>query len=569
MGRTMLGAIRNSVASRTSTPVPFASRAQSYALGGLGRRGTTAQLESMGSVSTLFAIVNRTAKAEAQVDWKLWRKATSGKDEDRVEVTSHAALDLWNRPNAFYTQSVLVEASAQHKQLTGEQWWVIARDERSSIPLELWPVRPDRIEPVPDPEKFIAGYVYTGPNGERVPLSTEDVIFIRTPHPTDPYRGIGPVQALLTDLDAVRYSAEWNRNFFLNSAEPGGIIEVPNALSEPDFNQLRDRWAEQHRGVANAHRVAILEHGVWKDRKYSQRDMQFVELRHVGQEIIREAFGFPKPMLGTVDDVNRANAEAGEVMFARWLVVPDLEAVKDALNNQLLPLFGTAARGLEFDFENPVPEDRELTARELTAKADAARTLVDAGFSPEAVLSAVGLPEIAAAPAAGGEGQATPRELADMIQSIYLGVDTVITWDEARAIVNRAGGDLDLSVQPPATIRRYARPGSSSTPEPPKAPEDAPEGEAASSLPLGPELAAHLGIPDVQAAQRWEAVSEDDDNTCEPCRDNNGQLYRNRAAAYRDYPGGSGYIHCEGAQFGNDCRCKVVKRGKATKGDDE
>jgi HK97 family phage portal protein len=537
MGRTMLGAILNRVTAQTNTPVPFASRAQSYALGGFGRRGTTAELESMGSVSTLFAIVNRTAKAEAQVDWKLFRKAKSGKDEDRVEVTSHAALDLWNRPNAFYTQSVFVEAGAQHKQLTGEQWWIIARDERSPIPLELWPVRPDRMRPVPDPEKFISGYMYTGPNGEQVALRIEDVIFIRTPHPTDPYRGIGPVQALLTDLDAVRYSAEWNRNFFLNSAEPGGIIEVPNALSDPDFDQLRERWNEQHRGVANAHRVAILEHGVWKDRKYSQRDMQFVELRHVGQEIIREAFGFPKPMLGTVDDVNRANADAGEVMFARWLCVPDLEAVKDALNNQLLPLFG--ARDLEFDFENPVPEDRELAAKELAAKAAAVRELVDAGvYGPEA-LEAVGLPVMAF----GQPGADQDREL---LIKLVTGAPLL-----APTILPMLGFTMP---DPPAA---------------PKEPAASEEPEAATNaLPLGPEMAAMLGIPDVQAAQRWVAVSEDDDNTCEPCRDNAGQTYRNRAAAYRDYPGGSGYIHCVGAEFGNDCRCKVVKRGKSNEGEE-
>lgn len=537
MGRTVLGAILNRVTSQASTPVPFASRAQSYALGGFGRRGTTAQLESMGAVSTLFAIVNRTAKAEAQVDWKLWRKAKSGKDEDRVEVTSHAALDLWNRPNAFYTQSVFVEAGAQHKQLTGEQWWVIARDERSSIPLELWPVRPDRIEPVPDPEKFISGYMYTGPSGERVALRIEDVIFIRTPHPTDPYRGIGPVQALLTDLDAVRYSAEWNRNFFLNSAEPGGIIEVPNALSDPDFDQLRERWNEQHRGVANAHRVAILEHGVWKDRKYSQRDMQFVELRHVSQEIIREAFGFPKPMLGTVDDVNRANADAGEVMFARWLVVPDLEAVKDALNNQLLPLYGPTARDLEFDFENPVPEDRELAAKELASKAAAVRELVEAGvYGPEA-LEAVGLPVMAF----GQPGADQDRELlVRLVTRAPLLAPTILPM---------LGFDLPAPPAAPAASAGPAVPDSG-----PVEPEN--------GLPLGPELAAMLRVPDVQAAQKWVAVSEDDDNTCEPCRDNNGQTYRNRAAAYRDYPDGSGYIHCVGAEFGNDCRCKVVKRGK-------
>jgi HK97 family phage portal protein len=414
VGRTLFGSLANALRARpTTTPVPFASRYQSYGHGLFGsNRGTTAELGAMGSVSTLFAIVNRTAKAEAGVEWGLYRKAKSGKKEDRTPVTSHAALDLWDKPNDHYTQSVFVEAVAQHKQLTGEQWWVIAYDERSTIPLELWPVRPDRMTPVPDPETFLSGYMYTGPDGQQVALRKEDVVFIRTPHPEDPYRGIGPVQALLTDLDAMRYSAEWNRNFFLNSAEPGGIIEVPNGLSDAEFNELRDRWNEQHKGVANAHRVAILEHGQWKDRKFSQRDMQFAELRGISREIIREAFGFPKPMLGSVDDVNRANGESGERMFARWLIVPDLEAMKDALNNQLLPLYGPTAEGLEFDYVNPVPEDVDKDAIQLTSRSNAAAALVQAGFDPAGTLSAVGLPDIAFTPPAAASVPAGPAPTA-------------------------------------------------------------------------------------------------------------------------------------------------------------
>jgi HK97 family phage portal protein len=414
VGKTLFGSLANALRARpTNTPVPFASRYQSYGHGLFGsNRGTTAELGAMGSVSTLFAIVNRTAKAEAGVEWGLYRKAKSGKKEDRTPVTSHAALDLWDKPNDHYTQSVFVEAVAQHKQLTGEQWWVIAYDERSTIPLELWPVRPDRMTPVPDPETFLSGYMYTGPDGQQVALRKEDVVFIRTPHPEDPYRGIGPVQALLTDLDAMRYSAEWNRNFFLNSAEPGGIIEVPNGLSDAEFNELRDRWNEQHKGVANAHRVAILEHGQWKDRKFSQRDMQFAELRGISREIIREAFGFPKPMLGSVDDVNRANGESGERMFARWLIVPDLEAMKDALNNQLLPLYGPTAEGLEFDYVNPVPEDVDKDAIQLTSRSNAAAALVQAGFDPAGTLSAVGLPDIAFTPPAAASVPAGPAPTA-------------------------------------------------------------------------------------------------------------------------------------------------------------
>lgn len=374
------------------TPVPFVGR-RPQLFGTQHKSNAVAQMEAMGSVGTLFAIVTKLASSVAQTDWKLWRKAPSGKKEDRVEVTRHAALDLWNKPNKFYTRQEFVETFQQHLDLTGEGWWLVGRNAAfRSIPLELWPVRPDKMEPVPDPIEFISGYVYKGPDGQKIPLKLDEVIQVRMPNPLDPYRGMGPVQSILTDTDTSRYAAEWNRNFFINGAEPGGIIEVENRLSDDQFDEMRERWNEQHRGVSNAHRVAILEAGKWVDRKYTNRDMQFAELRGLTSEIIREAFGFPKPLLGSVDDVNRANAEAGEVVFARWCVVPRLDRIKQALNNDFLPLFGTTTQGLEFDYENPVPDDRTADNEERVSKANATATLINTGFDSDDVCLAMGLP---------------------------------------------------------------------------------------------------------------------------------------------------------------------------------
>ena len=61
-------------------------------------------------------------------------------------------------------------------------------------------------------------------------------------------------------------------------------------------------------------------------------------------------------------------------------------------------------------------------------------------------------------------------------------------------------------------------------------------------------------------AMRWVVKGHKDDNCCDPCKKNLGKLYRSRSKAYADYPGGKGYIKCVGAKYGNDCRCKVVKR---------
>lgn len=379
-------------------PVSFAPPApRSSSLFGSNpqRSSRTTELGTTQSVGTLWAIVNALSEGTAQAEWKLYRTSRPGKTEaERVEVGDHLALRVWNKPNRFYTRQEFVQTFQQHVDLTGEGWWVVGRDSRATFPMELWPVRPDRMDPVPHPTDFLSGYVYTGPEGEKVPLKLDEVVQLRLPNPLDPYRGLGPVQSILADIDSTRYSAEWNRNFFLNSAEPGGVIEIPETLSDSQFQTMRARWNEQHKGVANSHRVAILENGKWVDRKYTQRDMQFTELRDVSREIIREAFRFPKPMLGSVDDVNRANADAAELVFARWCIKPRLERIKQALNNDFLPMFGSTGQGVEFDYCLDLPEDEETEANALTSRATAVKTLIDAGFDPTAALAVVGLPDM-------------------------------------------------------------------------------------------------------------------------------------------------------------------------------
>jgi HK97 family phage portal protein len=374
-------------------PVPYAARRSDVAYPWSTPTGQEAQMRAMGAVGTLFAIVNRTSTAVAAVNWRLFRKAASGRAEDRVEVTRHAALDLLDNPNPFCTRQELFEVGQQHVDLTGEGWWVVARNPAAPLlPLELWPVRPDRMTPVPSPTDYLAGYVYTGPEGQRIPLARGDVIFVRMPNPLDPYRGMGPVQSILATLESNSAMIEWNRNFFRNSAEPGGIIEVEKRLSDDEFTEMNTRWAEQHRGVSNAHRVAVIEQGKWIDRNVSQRDMQFIEGLGVSKDLIREAFGMPKFAVGDVSDVNRATAEASKAWFAEQITVPRLERWQQALNSDLLPMFGPGAAGLEFDYDTPVTEDEAAENAELTAKSNAAKTFIEVGFTALSVVEALGLP---------------------------------------------------------------------------------------------------------------------------------------------------------------------------------
>lgn len=400
---------------RNKAPVSYAARSGRSLFGaGPGPAGNDTYMRAQAGNGTLWQIVNLLSTACARAEWRLYRKTTDNRrryatgdtgSDQRTEVLQHHALDVLKHPAMMggalqipaFTRFGLFELSWIYLETTGESPLVVQRDPRSSLPMGLWPVMPSRLEPVPDPDTFLAGWIYTGPDGEKVPLYPDELIMEKYPNPLDPYRGLGPVQAILVDLQAAQYSAQWNLSFFLNSATPGGVIEVDHELQDGEWDDLTEHWREAHQGVNRAHRVAVLEAGQkWVPNQMSLRDMDFANLRGVSRDIIREAWGIHKSMMGLSDDVNRANAQTAAEVFHAWKVVSRLDRRRETLNELFLPLFGSTGQNVEFDYVAEEPANREEDNAELTAKANAAAILISqAGLDPHDVLEVVGLPDMA------------------------------------------------------------------------------------------------------------------------------------------------------------------------------
>jgi len=401
--RTLTAAVRN----QTRPPVPLADsyryqRGLSFNLGA-GRQDRENHLRQYGVSGTLYGIVSLLAESAATPTWKLYRKPpqdgrvryTTGDrgSDERTEIVQHAAIQLINNPNDFHSRFEFFEGSQQHEELTGETFWVL--DMEAGFPTSMWYVRPDRFEPVPDPDDYLVGWIYTGPSGEQVPLRRDEVILEKRPDPLDPYRGAGPVASIMPNIQQQRYATEYQRNLFLNGADPGGVITVPNRLTDVQFDELIDRWRESHRGVARAGHVGVLEDGMqWMPSAHSNKDMEYGELRLANRDELREAWRIHKAMMGTSDDVNRANSQTAQEVFVAWQVIPRLNRRRDTLNSKLLPLFGGAEKVAEFDYQDPSPENAETAALELSEKAKAAQALVNAGYDPHDVLETVGLPDM-------------------------------------------------------------------------------------------------------------------------------------------------------------------------------
>lgn len=312
-------------------------------------RSTSGYLAAYGEVGWLYACANAIALGVMDVKWKLYKGET--------EIVKHPILDLMKFVNDFTTWEEFIVLSELYLDLTGNSFWYCVRHSEGAPPVALWPLSPSHMAVVPDKTHFIKGYVYRV-GSDAIPFEPWEIIHCKFPNPSNPLWGIGPAAAIGTDIDTEIYSGKWNRNFFFNDATPGTVITYPGTLADGEFERLKAQWGKEHRGVGNAHKVAVLSGGATINKAViSQKEMDFMGLRKLNRDNIIGAFGVPLSVLGIVENVNRANAEAGDYTFAMRVIKPRLSLWRSKLNEQLCPMFGD---NLSLEYVDPVPENNDF-----------------------------------------------------------------------------------------------------------------------------------------------------------------------------------------------------------------
>jgi HK97 family phage portal protein len=309
----------------------------------------------------VYACVNAISEEVGSLKLKLMQKT----NDEPVEVEDHPAVNLLRNMNSTMTSSDVFTATQGYLELNGNEFWYIPSNMNGSKPTEIWPLNPSKVTVVKGETSLVAGYIYLNPKGAEVPLDVKEVLHFKRWNPNDQYRGMGTIQAAATAIDIDNYSADWNKNFFFNSAMPSGVLSTTSPLTTEQYERLKEAWKTRYQGVENAHRTAILEGGMTYSRvSMTQKEMDFLEQRRYTRDEILGIFRVPKSILGIVEDVNRANAEATEYIFAKRVIKPRMQFIADRLNEFYLPLFGLDQNKYYFEFEDPVPQNRELELRE-------------------------------------------------------------------------------------------------------------------------------------------------------------------------------------------------------------
>jgi len=198
------------------------------------------------------------------------------------------------------------------------------------IGLHLLP--PQHTSPIPHPKTFVSGFEVDMRNGTKVILKPQDVVWIRKPHPLDPYLSLTPLESAGIAVEIENLSKIYNRNFLLNDGRPGGLLVVRGEIDDDDKDELRSRF-RGNINRAGAITVVSSDEGVdFVDTGSSPRDANYIQMRQITKEEILASFGVPESVIGNAAGRTFSNAAEEHRVFWNETMLPHMELIGRGLD---------------------------------------------------------------------------------------------------------------------------------------------------------------------------------------------------------------------------------------------
>jgi len=199
------------------------------------------------------------------------------------------------------------------------------------IALNLLP--PQNTSPIPDARKFVGGYEVDLPFGQKMTLPPERVIWLRRPHPLDPYLSLTPMESAGIAIEIENLARLYNRNFLLNDGRPGGLLVIRGEIDEEDKDELRSRFRGNLNRAGSVGVISSDDGADFVDTGASPRDAAYVQMRQLTKEEILAAFGVPESVIGNAAGRTFSNAAEELRVFWTETMLPHLEPIARALDD--------------------------------------------------------------------------------------------------------------------------------------------------------------------------------------------------------------------------------------------
>lgn len=386
-------------------------------------------------VGAVWRAVNLIAGTASSLPLRTYRDGTRERvpsvvDDPHPDLTTFELLEtLWF--------SLLLWGNSYHQKI---------RDRDGKV-VELWPLpashmQVGRVEPSND---FPGGKLFrlTDGKGNSHILSARDVFHVPGPG-YDGVCGVSPIRLASQGIGLAMAAEEYGARLFGSGSLMAGILQTEQRLDAVQAQTLKDRWQASVAGLRRSHEIAVLGSGAkFQPVTMPNTDAQFLESRKFQVTEVARWFGIPPHLLFDLEKTSSwgTGVEHQSIGFVVYTLRPWLSRVEQRITKELTgPDVYT-----EFTVEGLLRGDSQ-------ARAAFYRSMVEIrAMNPNEVRARENLE-----PYEGGDVYANPnittgetgdevdpREVAEILQKLYLSVGVVITADEARRLIAKTGIELD------------------------------------------------------------------------------------------------------------------------------
>ena len=282
--------------------------------------------------SAVYACVKILSETVASLPLHLYKKGKDGKNE---QAEQHPLFScLYELPNEEMTSFEFRETMMTSLLLWGNAYARKIRDKAGHV-RELWYLKPQNMTVERDAITTKIKYTYSDDITNQTYEYTPDQVFHIKGLSFDGVKGISPIAQAREAIGLSLATEEYGAKFFGNGARPGGVLEHPGILKDPE--KLRESWNKVYQGTRNSHKVAVLEEGMkYHTIGIAPEDAQFLETRKYQVNEICRIFRVPPHLVGDLERATFSNIEHQSIEFVQHTIRPWLVRWEQEISRSLL-----------------------------------------------------------------------------------------------------------------------------------------------------------------------------------------------------------------------------------------
>ena len=303
-------------------------------------------------MTAVYSCVRILAEAVAGLPLNLYRYTEDGGKEKAIDHPLY--LLLHDEPNPEMSSFVFRETLMTHLLLWGNAYAQVIRNGKGEV-VALYPLMPNKMT-VDRDERGQLYYSYQRSNdeaptmkGNTVTLRPSDVLHIPGLG-FDGLVGYSPIAMAKNAIGMAIACEEYGAKFFANGAAPGGVLEHPGTIKDPQ--RVRESWQSTFGGSGNANKIAVLEEGMkYTPIGISPEQAQFLETRKFQINEIARIFRVPPHMVGDLEKSSFSNIEQQSLEFVKYTLDPWVTRWEQSIQRSLLTQEEKAAYFVKFNLE--------------------------------------------------------------------------------------------------------------------------------------------------------------------------------------------------------------------------